>query len=161
MRLLGVLAEQRLVARFVLASAAQTAAAFAVLVQVPRVILHLKHILHFAQAVKPQMRPVGVFLSVVGEKRGLTADDGHNRLHSALLEQRIGVNVVVVVAVIEGDHHRLLRQVCTVLHIRQQITYRYGGISLHLQGVQIGRQNRRRDNIFALPCAVLENAVIH
>ena len=47
LRLLGVLAEQRLVARFVLASAAQTAAAFAVLVQVPRMILHLKHILAF------------------------------------------------------------------------------------------------------------------
>ena len=124
-------------------------------------ILHLKHILHFAQAVKPQMRPVGVFLSVVGEKRGLAADDGHNRLHSALFEQRIGINVVVVVAVIEGDHHRLLRQVCAVLYIRQQIAHRYGGIPLLLQGVQIGRQNRRRDDVLALPCAVPQNAVVH
>ena len=38
LRLLGVLAEQGLIARFVLASPAQTAAAFAVLVQIPRVI---------------------------------------------------------------------------------------------------------------------------
>ena len=107
------------------------------------------------------MRPVSVFLSVVGEKCGLAADDGHHRPHPALLKQRIGVNIVVVVAVIKGYHDGLLRQRRAVLHIGQQIADGNGCVSSRPQSVQIRRQYGRRNDVFSLPRRVFQDAVVH
>ena len=124
-------------------------------------VLHLEHILGFAQPFRPQMRPVGVFFAVFGEKRGLAADDGHDRTHSPLPQQRTGVDVVIIVAVVKGQHDRLFRERRTALRVGDKVLDRHGFVAALAQCVEVACQHLGRHDVFALPGAVLQDAVVH
>ena len=147
--------------RFVLAAPPQTAAPLTVFMQIPRMVLYLENVLGLAQPLRTQMRPVGVFLAVFCKERGLAADDRHDRPHPSLPQQRIGIDIVIIVAVVKGQHDRLCRKRRAVPRIRDEIAYRHRLAAARPERIEVAREHLGRDHIFSLPRAVLQDAVIH
>ena len=159
--MLGILVQQLCIMRFVLAAPPQTAAPLTVFMQIPRMILYLENVLGLAQPLRTQMRPVGVFLAVFCKERGLAADNRHDRPHPSLPQQRIGIDIVIIVAVVKSQHDRLCRERRAVPCVRDEVAYCHRLAAARPERIEVAREHLGRDYIFPLPRVVLQDAVIH
>ena len=118
-------------------------------------ILHLAH--HFPRAV----RVVLAFARLLGVQVRAPPDRREHKFHAVLLGGRERVPVIVVVAVVECDEHRLLRQRRAIFHIAEQILREHRRVAVALQPSEIAFELRRGDHVLPEPPAVVDDRVVH
>ena len=92
---------------------------------------------------------------------GLPHDDGKDGLHTVFLQQRVSVQVIIIVAVIKGEHDRLFRQRGAVPHIGDDLPHGDGMAALPLQKEEVLLQRLRGDDIVPRLLGVGMDAVVH
>ena len=104
------------------------------LVQIIGVVLDLNEAAfhHFVDHIPSNVGVIFLIFIQLTVFIGLPHDDGDNGFHLIFLQQRVGIQVIIIVAVIKGDHHRLFRQGRALLHIGDEITHHHGGAALPL-----------------------------
>ena len=104
------------------------------LVQIIGVVLDLNEAAfhHFVHHIPCYMGIVFLVLIQFAVFIGFPYNDGKDRFHIIFLQQGIGIQIVIIVAVIKGDHHWLFRQGCTLLHIGDEVAHHDSGAALPL-----------------------------
>ena len=74
-------------------------------------------------------KPYWFKVDETGAFAGGIADDKNRRLNTVLLQKRIELGIIVVIAIVKGKHYWLFGKLLTILGIVNKLLYSYGAIS--------------------------------
>ena len=102
-----------------------------------------------------------VSVLVLGVFVGIAADGGEHHFAVVLLEQGKRIEIIVVISVVKGDHHRFIWQFFSVFYVIDQIRDDNGGVPVFLQVFQVLLKQIGRYDVLSLPFFFFEKPVIH